>query len=80
MPDLVSLAEEVARTRTPRVLQRGDEEVAVRMPLRAPRRSGKRVTQAEIVAARATFGAWKGHIDAEQLKRDIKSARSDHRY
>lgn len=80
MPDLVRLADEVARTLTPRVLERDGEAVAVLSP--APvkrRRKGKRITDADIEAARATFGSWKGHIDAEQFKRDIKAARSDHR-
>ncbi|MGD9891957.1 MAG: hypothetical protein AB7U18_11785 [Dehalococcoidia bacterium] len=38
-----------------------------------------RPTQADIDAMLATFGAWKGHIDAEKFKREIKEARSDHR-
>jgi urease gamma subunit len=76
MPDLVRLADEVARTRTPRVLERDGEAVAVLSP--APvkrRRKGKTVTQEAIEAALSVFGAWKGHIDAEQFKRDIKAAR-----
>lgn len=43
------------------------------------RRKGKRPTQADIEATLAAFGAWKGHIDTEKLKREIKEARSDHR-
>ncbi|MGH2586214.1 MAG: hypothetical protein ACRDJE_14975 [Dehalococcoidia bacterium] len=80
MPDLVRLVDEVARTRTPRVLERNGEAVAVLSP--APvkrRRKGKTVTPEDIEAARATFGSWKGHIDAGQFRRDIKAARSDHR-
>jgi hypothetical protein len=38
MPDLARLADEVARTRTPCVLRRGDEEIAVLSPARPRRR------------------------------------------
>ncbi len=82
MPDLARLADEVARTRRPRVLHRNNKAVAVLMPARrTPRRGkkGKTLTQAQREAVLSTFGAWKGHIDAEQLKREIKEARSDHR-
>jgi hypothetical protein len=80
MPDLIRLAEEVARTRTPRVLRRGDEDVAVLSPAPPKRRpKGKQLTPARREAVLATAGAWKGHIDAERFKREIKDARSDDR-
>ena len=78
MPDLVRLAEEVARTGTPRVLRRGDEEVAVLSPAKARRRfKVKRITEEDIAASLATAGSWKDLVDTEQLKRDLDAARSD---
>jgi hypothetical protein len=38
MPDLTRLAEEVARTRQPRVLRHGDTDLAVLSPTPSPRR------------------------------------------
>lgn len=76
MPDVVRLAEEVARTGTARELLRNGEALAVISP--APvrwRRRGKRVTQADIDAALSTFGAWKGKIDAEAFKRQVREGR-----
>ena len=78
MPDLARLAEEVARTRTPRVLRRGHEDIAVLSPARPTRRSaGKRVTEEDIAASLAAAGSWKDLVDAERLKRDLDAARSD---
>jgi hypothetical protein len=37
------------------------------------------VTQADIDAALATFGAWRDTIDTERLKRELDEARSDDR-
>jgi hypothetical protein len=78
MPDLARLAEEVARTRTTRILQRGDEDIAVLSPARPKRRlKGKRVSEADIAASRAAAGSWKGLVDTERLKRELDAARSD---
>jgi hypothetical protein len=82
MPELARLAEDVARTGQPRLLRRGEKDIATIVPVagrRPTRRRGKRVTQADIVATLSTVGAWKGHIDAEAFKREIKEAREDHR-
>jgi hypothetical protein len=78
MPDLGRLAEEVARTRTSRVIRRGDTDLAVLSPAkpkRQPRR--KRVTQADIDAAIGAIGSWNGIVDTERLKRELDEARSD---
>jgi hypothetical protein len=78
MPDLAQLAEEVARTRIPRLLRRGDEDIAVLSPARPKRRPrGKRVTQADIDAALSVVGSWKDIEAAETLKRELDEARSD---
>jgi hypothetical protein len=82
MPDLIRLAEEVAQTGQPLVLHRGDEEVAVLVPAgerRRKRRTPRTLTPAQREAVLSTAGGWVGLIDAEQFKRDIKAARSDHR-
>jgi hypothetical protein len=77
MPDLARLAEEVARTGTPRLLRRGDHDLAVLSPAKLKRRpKGKRVTQADIDAALATFGTWTD-LDAETLLRELDEARGD---
>jgi hypothetical protein len=51
LPDLLSLAEEVQSTRTPRVLTRGEHELAVLQPLGSParvmRRSRARATSSD---------------------------------
>jgi hypothetical protein len=77
-PDLLTLAEEVARTRTPHVITRGDEELAILSPARPKRRlKGKRITEEDIAASPAAAGSWKGLVDTEKLKRDLDAARSD---
>jgi hypothetical protein len=78
MPDLARLAEEVARTRTSRVIARGDEDLAVLSPAKAKRRpAGKRVTQADIAAALGAIGSWKDLVDSDRLTRELDEARSD---
>lgn len=77
-PELLRLAEEVRASNRPRVLSRDREPIAVVMPIRQVRRS-KRHTAEDLAATLASAGAWKGLVDAEELKRQIKEARSDHR-
>ena len=77
-PDFARLVDEVARTRTPRVITRGDEDIAVLSPAKPKRRlKGKRITEEDIAASLAAAGSWKGLLDTEQLKRDLDAARSD---
>ncbi len=81
IPEPARLADEVARTGMPRVLKRDNKPVALLLPANqsARRQRIRRPTQKDIDAALATFGARKATVDTEQLKRDIKAARSDHR-
>jgi hypothetical protein len=80
MPDLARLANEVARDGTSRVLRQDGADVAVLAPVRPRRRrTAKTPTPAQREAVLATFGAWKGHLDAERFKREIKAARRDDR-
>jgi hypothetical protein len=78
MPDLVRLAEEVARTRKPRLLTRGEEEVALLSPARPKRRKKVVMTPAQRNAVLSSIGGWVGLVDPEQLKRDLDAARGDH--
>jgi hypothetical protein len=80
LPDLARLAKEVAQDGKPRVLQEGGTDVAILSPIRpARRRKSKTLTPAQREAVLSTFGAWKGHFDAERFKREVEAARSDHR-
>jgi hypothetical protein len=76
VPDLAEVAEEVHRTRQPRVIRRADEDLAVIAPVK---KQGKRpaVTQKSaeaIAAAWATFGRWKG-VDVDRFLRDNEESR-----
>jgi hypothetical protein len=80
LPDLARLAREVARDGRPRVLRDEGRDLAVLSPARRPRgRKGKTPTPAQRDAVLSAFGAWKGHIDAERFKREVKASRSDDR-
>ena len=61
MPDLVRLAEEVARTNAPRELKRDKQTVAVLMPV-APAKKAKTVYEASLAA----IGSW-SDLDADEL-------------
>lgn len=78
-PDFESLVDEVVRTRIPRVITLGDEEIAVLSPARSKRRRTvwKRPTQADIDAALSVAGSWTDVEAAERLKRELDEARSD---
>ncbi len=77
-PELMRLAEEVARTKKPRELMRDKETVAILMP--APTKRTRRKTRVKTKADYAAFlsaaGGWKGVVDTEQLKKDIYESRN----
>jgi hypothetical protein len=77
-PELLRLAEEVRATNTPRVLSRNHEPIAVVVPLRR-HPSPRRPSPEDVAATISSAGAWKDLVDAEELKRQIREARSDHR-
>jgi hypothetical protein len=77
-PELLRLAEEVNVTRTPRILSRDDEPLAVVVPITRHRR-GRAPSDADLAATLASAGAWKGLVDAGALKREIKDARGSTR-
>jgi hypothetical protein len=79
--ELLAVAEEVQRSGKPRVLKHDDEPVAMVAPLPAKmlHRPRRRLSDADREAFLAAAGSWKGLIDGEQLKRDIKEARGSDR-
>lgn len=82
MPDLVRLAEEVRASNKARVLRRAGEDVAIIVPVaRAGAKRSRRHTPsaADREAFLASAGSWKGLVDAETLKKDIKEARGSDR-
>jgi hypothetical protein len=76
--ELLQLAEEVSRSNTPRVLERNSEPIAVIVPVRRSRQR-KQPSTADVEATLASAGGWRNLVDAEDLKRQIREGRSDHR-
>jgi hypothetical protein len=68
VPDLAQVAEEVHRTRQPRVIRPADEDLAVIAPVKkqGKRPAGTHKSAEAIAAAWATFGGWKG-VDVERF-------------
>lgn len=77
--DLDQIVEEVCRTGRPRVLRRGDEDVAVISPIRrrVPRstRKSKPRRPDDVAAFRSAAGAWKD-FDLEKFLRENEASRS----
>jgi hypothetical protein len=75
LPELEKLAEEVRRTGERRVLRRGDEDLAMIVPVPRPRRSRRREkTEAEIEAFLSAAGSWKD-VDTDKLIEEIYADR-----
>lgn len=80
-PDLMRLAEEVRRSRTPTVLRRDNEDVAVMMPVAdgAKRKTKRSAIKRKSPEAMAIFlssaGGWKDLVDTDKLKEDIYESR-----
>ncbi|MFN0071523.1 MAG: hypothetical protein ACKVVP_08565 [Chloroflexota bacterium] len=79
--DLLRLAEEVRRTGEARLLRRGDDDVAVLSPAPGSTTQGasSRSPSASPDAFLSSFGSWADIVDADELKRTIREARSDRR-
>ena len=79
-PELLALAEEVARTDEPCVLRRGNEDVAIVTPLRTAHGKGRarlkdwRPSEEDLAKARSAFGAWKD-VDTDKLLENIYASR-----
>ncbi len=77
VPDLLRIAEEVRTTRTPRMLRRDSEDMAVLMPITSTRKHKARrtKTKADYEAFRTAAGGWKGLVDTDKLIADIYESR-----
>ena len=75
-PDLLRVAEEVRRSKTPRVLRAHDEDVALVMPVAdRPRRRSKRAkSEADYQAFLASAGSW-DDVDVDEFKRYLRERR-----
>jgi hypothetical protein len=80
VPELLVLAEEVSASRTPRVLRRGAEDLAMLVPMRPGRTGRARTTktQADLDAFLSSAGGWAdvdtdAFLKANQESRDRSS-------
>ncbi len=78
-PDLIRVAEEVRAGGRPRVLQRDQEDVALLLPIPVHGRRARSQRATALDGLRLSAGSWKGLLDADQLKREIKAARGSDR-
>ena len=74
VPDIAEVAEEVHRTKQPRVIRRADEELAVIAPVRKKAKAGRRPTPEDVKAFESAFGAWTG-VDLEGFLRANEESR-----
>jgi len=75
LPDLLRLAEEVQITKTPRILKRDNETVAMLMPVAAIKQKKTRAkAKADYEAFRSSAGGWK-EVDTDRLLKDIYADR-----
>lgn len=83
--NLRDLAEEVRASGRPRLLVANGEEVAMLVPPRVGNLVVRdelpevELTPEKLSAFRAAFGSWKGHLDQEEFKAQIKAARGSRR-
>jgi hypothetical protein len=77
VPELVRLAEEVRATNVPRVLRRGEEDLAVLVPVSRPKpRRRRRPTEADYQAFLSSAGGWRDNVDVDQLKAGFAESRA----
>lgn len=76
VPELLRLAEEVQRSKEPRVLRRDNEDLALVVPLMptTTRRRGRVPTEADLEAFRSAAGSW-ADVDTDKLIEDIYETR-----
>ncbi len=78
--ELRRLAEEVQRTGHPRLLRVENEDVAMLVPMRVAHESAEPdYSQEDFEAFLSAAGGWKGLIDGEALKRQIRESRGSNR-
>jgi len=78
LPDLLRLAEEVQNTKTPRILKRDTETVAVLMPVGSAVKPEKKPapTKADYDASLAAIGSW-SDLDSDALIAHVYRARKE---
>ncbi|SRR6266536_2054348 len=75
-PDVLRLAEEVAKSGIPHVLKRDNEAVAVLSPVPPASKSRRRSkTKTDDEAFLSSFGSWKGNVDVDRFLKDIEESR-----
>jgi len=76
LPDLLRIAEEVQATKTPRILKRDTETVAMLMPVGTAFKPEKKPqpTKADYDASLAALGSW-SDLDPDALIADVYRAR-----
>ena len=68
-PEILSLAEDVRRAGEPRVSRRGDEDLAMVIPIRSVKKRRQK-TEADYAAFRGAAGGW-ADVDTDKLIDDI---------
>jgi hypothetical protein len=78
-PDVLHLAEEVRRTKTPHLLRRDSEDIALLVPVSsASTRHTRKVrahTKEDDEAFLRSAGGWKGNVDVDRFLADIEESR-----
>ena len=68
-PEVARLVEQVRESKVPHVLRRDDEDVAILVPVKAPR-GVRRVSKSDYEAFLSSAGGWKD-VDTDKLLEDI---------
>jgi hypothetical protein len=76
LPDLLRVAEEVEKTREPRLLRRASKDLAIVVPAPRVPRSRRRKTLADYEAFLSSAGSWKDSVDTEQWIKDSYESRA----
>lgn len=73
MPEVMKLVDELNKSEGPRMLRRGEEDVAILTPVTERRDEHWKPTEEQIAAARSAAGSWKdfdAEVFVEQVYRD----------
>ena len=70
MPEVAKLVDELSKSDKPRVLRRGEEDVAILTPVTEPQDKNWKPTDEQIAAVRSAAGGWKD-MDVDKLIEQI---------